>query len=72
MRHRVIAKLEDFHPYELLKVEIVPLNSKESEILKSNSVEIENYLISELNAITIVESNPPIYVIKKQKDRIGI
>jgi len=72
MKHRIINRLGDIHPYELLKVEIIPENINEAELTKTNSEEIEKYLIFELNAIAVIETNYPFYTIKTLKNNIGI
>lgn len=72
MKHRITNRLGDIHPYELLKVEIIPEKINEAELTKTNSEEIEKYLIFELNAIPVIETNYPFYTIKTLKNNIGI
>lgn len=72
MRHKIIEKLSDIHPYELLKVEIIPENEKELEYIKNTSDVIDNYLIFELDVISVIEKNYPFYIIKTLKDNIRI
>jgi hypothetical protein len=72
MRHKIIDKLADVHPYELLKVELIPEDEKELDFIKNNSVEIENYLIYELDAISVIERKYPFYTMKTLKNNVEI
>ncbi len=72
MRHKIINKLADIHPYELLKVELILEGEKELNFIKNNPEVVENYLIYELDAISVLERKHPSYTIKTLKSDIGI
>jgi len=50
----------------------MPENDEETKMIKTNSAEIEQYLIFELNALDVIEENSTIYTIKTVKSNIGI
>lgn len=71
MTHKIISKIADIHPYEIVKVELVATTQEEKVIILGMSDMIENYLTMNLEALEILEQNSPFYVIKKVKQNIG-
>ncbi len=71
MTHKIISTIADNHPYEIVKVELLATVQEEKGLVLTMSDAIENYLIMNLEALEILEQNPPFYVIKKVKKNIG-
>lgn len=71
MKHRLISKVADLHPYEIVKIELLADTKEESELINNYSEQTENYLTISLQAVDIIEQNPPYFKIKKVKDNVG-
>ncbi len=71
MRHKIISKIADSHPYEVVRVELLADKTEENKWITEMTEQAENYLTMTLQAVEIVEQNPPFFVIKKVKDNIG-
>lgn len=72
MKHRIISKIADFNPYEIIQIELLADTDQERNLICGYSELIENYLTFNLEAVEILEQNPPNYIIKKVKSNIGI
>ncbi len=71
MRHKVISKISDAHPYEIVKVELLADTEEEKNWISDLTDQTENYLTMNLETVELIEQNPPFFVIKKVKKNIG-
>jgi len=71
MRHKIISKIADIHPYEVVEVELLSDSTEEKEWIKNVSQQTEDYLMLTLQAVEVVGQNPPFFTIKKVKTNIG-
>lgn len=68
MEHKIIEVLLDAHPYERIKVELLPTNREEKgEVMKSSEA-VENYLTLKLGAVKILETSPPFFLVRRVKE----
>nr|WP_320020906.1 hypothetical protein [uncultured Draconibacterium sp.] len=68
MKHKILKTLQDLPPYEIIQVELISDNKQEL----NNPEAVENYLTFNLDAVEILDSKPPKYIIKRAKSNIGI
>lgn len=71
MRHKIIPKIADTHPYEIVKVELLADTQEEKNWIEDITEQTENYLTMNLEAVKLIEQNPPFFVVKKVKNNIG-
>lgn len=71
MHHKTTLKIADIHPYEIVKVQLLPDKSLEKEWIQEISQQTKDYLTLTLQAVEIVEQEPPYFTIKKIKTNIG-
>ncbi len=72
MKHRFLEKISDNHPYEVVRIELIPDNNEASgQILKNNKA-VEDYLTIQLEALDIISQSGNEFIIKKVKGNIGI
>ncbi|MEQ8238492.1 MAG: hypothetical protein RIA69_04725 [Cyclobacteriaceae bacterium] len=64
MKSRLIKKITDQHPYEIVEIEVIADSQ--------SSITLDDYLSIQLGAVEIVSSNPPRYIIKRVKGNLGI
>ena len=70
MRHRIVKKISDNYPYEIVKIELLADNKQEKDIIMSLSQQVIDYLTL-IEAVDILEDSAPQFVIKKAKSEIG-
>jgi hypothetical protein len=71
MKHRIRKVLLDDHPYEHVEIELVAEDAIEKVQITQMSEFVQNYLAIDLSAVDVIESNPPFFIIKKVKKKIG-
>lgn len=71
MRHKITERIADTHPYEIIKVELLADTEEEKNWISDMTDQTENYLTMNLEAVKLIEQNPPFFVIKKVKKNIG-
>lgn len=71
MRHKVTATLDN-HPYEIIRVELIAENSAEDKSIKAVDEIVQDYLLFTFNTVEIVESQPPVFLLKRAKQKLGL
>lgn len=71
MQHKVAATLDN-HPYEVIRVELIAENNAEEISIKSVDEVVQDYLLFTLNTVEVVESQPPVFLIKRTKQKLGL
>lgn len=71
MKHKISSEIIDIHPYEIVKVKLLSDNAVEEDAIKNITQQVEDYLTLKLDAVEIVEYNPPYFTIKRTKENIG-
>ncbi|MBA3707115.1 MAG: hypothetical protein H0W84_14795 [Bacteroidetes bacterium] len=71
MEHRIKGFISDSHPYEIIEVELMPKSIQEKDQLEAVTESVQDYLLLYVNALEVLESNPPFFIIKRVKDNIG-
>lgn len=72
MKHKILGVIQKLHPYEIVKVRLIPENETDIKLLKNYNQDIENYLTFNLDAVEIIEMESPEFVIKRVNPNIGI
>jgi len=72
VRHRIVSRHLDTHPYEILEVELIADSVDDDVTVGAESENIKNYLLLALRAITVIQSNPPIFIIRRAKANLDI
>ena len=65
MKHKIIGKLSENGPYEIIQVEIIAKSSV-------SEAAITNYLTFQLEAIDVLSNSGLTFVIKRAKPNLGI
>lgn len=71
MKHKIHNIVSEASSYEILKIELIPENEEEKELVKYLSPEVEDYLSERLDTLSIIKENSPFYYIKKTKPNSG-
>lgn len=71
MKHKLISQTSDLHPYEIVKVRLLADSVEENKSIAEIDSKTQDYLTFNLDAVEIIESNPPDFLIKRVKKNIG-
>lgn len=71
MKHKIISKIAESHPYEVVKAELQVDKTEKNKWIMDMTDQAENYLTMTLQVVEIIEQNSPFFVIKKVKSNIG-
>lgn len=72
MKHKIISQISDLHPYEIVKVRLFSENDKEKKSITEIGQKVQDYLTLNLDAVDIIESTPPDFIVKRVKQNIGL
>lgn len=71
MQHSIISSSDD-HPYEIVEVKLIAESPSDRASIDAVDEQVENYLTFKLNAVSVLKSSPPVFVVKRAKDNLGI
>ena len=72
MKSRIINKLGEEREFDILEIELIADNTKEkAEIMAGVGEQLESYLSLNLQVAEIIQINPPFFVVKKVKTKLG-
>lgn len=71
MQHKILNVTES-HPYEIVKVEILGNNKAEENSIRNVDEILQNYLLTSLNTMEIIQNSTPVFLIKRAKQKLGL
>lgn len=71
MKHKILSTT-DAHPYEIVTLELVAESTSEQNSISKVDDNVENYLTLRLNVTKVLEAAPPIFIVRRGKQNIGM